>query len=373
MNLDFNVFNIIMFAGIIQGFLFGIVVLTSKGFSDKVNRFLALTIITLSFNNLYYWFIDIGLEVHFKEITLFYLPWHLLFPITFYIYVNDYVGDKIGKYAVWILFSPFLISSITHISINTIYDLTNDIPFWIKVFYIGEEYLAFTIALLVGFLSYNKLKRVMKENSKIDVEWLKKLLRAGLILCVLWSAMYTVSIKFNIEGLKLYYPIWLGISIMFYWIGYRGLYQFKLAKDRKAISMLLQEVKKNIEPEEISPSKVKNQLFNSFLNLIENKHFYRKQNLTLDSTAKKLKTNRTHLSKIVNQVTGKRFDEIISEYRVNEAKKLLCAPDAGKYKVEAIGYEVGFAHVSTFYSTFKKYTGVSPAKFRKEHKHVEAH
>ncbi len=109
-------------------------------------------------------------------------------------------------------------------------------------------------------------------------------------------------------------------------------------------------------------------LFIKFTALLTHKFFYRKQNLTLDSTAKKLKTNRSTLSKIVNQVTGKRFDEIISEYRINEAKKLLCAPNAAKYKVEAIGSEVGFAHVSTFYSTFKKYTGVSPAKFREDYK-----
>ncbi|WP_282086665.1 helix-turn-helix transcriptional regulator [Aquimarina algiphila] len=358
-----------IFAGIVQGFLFGTVVLTSKAFNNKVNKYLALTIISLSFNNLYYWFIDIGIEQQFKEINLFYLPWHLLFPVVFYLYVNEYTNDKIKKSYIWMLFAPFLASSLAHILINIFHPSTENYPLGIIIFYIVEEYLAFIIALLVGILSFQKLKKAKKENIKINVAWLKTLLRVGLILCLIWLSVYTISIKFSLEGLKLYYPIWLGISIMFYWIGYRGLYQFMLARDRKAISLLLNEIKNSVEPLKIDSNKLEKQtaenpIFREFKDLVEKKHIYRKQDITLDLIAKKLKTNRSTLSKLINQVSGKKFTDFINDYRIEEAKRLLHTPNFDNYKISAIGYEVGFNHPSTFYSTFKKYTGVSPAKFR---------
>jgi len=243
-DLDFNFFNILIFAGIVQGVIFGMVVLTSKAFSGKANTYLALTIISLSMNNLYYWLIDIGLERYFSEISLSYLPWHLFFPVAFYIYVLWYIKEQVKKHLFLILLIPFLISSFTHITTNILYYFSNEYPSWIKFFYISEEYIAFIGALLIGFMSFKKLKEAKTKNSKINIKWLNILLRAGLLLCIVWVIIYSLAIKFSLGGLKLYYPIWLGISVMFYWIGYRGLYQFRLAKDRKAISLLLNEISK---------------------------------------------------------------------------------------------------------------------------------
>ncbi|WP_103863399.1 AraC family transcriptional regulator [Aquimarina sp. I32.4] len=369
MNLNFNFFNIIIFAGIVQGFLFSIVVLTSKAFKDRANKYLALTIISLSLNNLYYWLIDIGLETQYEEVNLFYLPWHLLFPITFYMYVYEYVSDKIKKHILWFLITPFLASSVTHILINIFRNPTENYPFWVEIFYISEEYLAFIIALSVGFLAYKKLKIAKNRNPKINIKWLNILLRSGLILCLIWVVIYSLATKFSLGGLKLYYPIWLGISIMFYWIGYRGLYQFKLAKDRKAISELLKEISSNENPQRLNNRNAEeyteeHPIFRKFKDLVEKEHIYRNQDITLDSLAKKLKTNRSTLSGLINQVSGQKFTDYINEYRVEEAKTLLTNPDFDKYKISAIGYEVGFNHVSTFYSVFKKYTGVTPTKFK---------
>ncbi len=365
MSLDFNFFNIIIFAGIVQGFLFSIVVLTSKAFSGKANKYLALTIISLSLNNLYYWFIDIGLETEFEEINLFYLPWHLFFPITFYMYVYEYVNDRMKKHALWILFTPFLASSVTHILINIFRNPVENYPFWIEVFYISEEYLAFILALSIGFLSFKKLKKAKKQDAKINIEWLNILLRSGLILCLIWLVIYSLATKFSLGGLKLYYPIWLGISIMFYWIGYRGLYQFQLAKDRKAISLLLKEISnRGISNHKIEEYTEEHPIFIKFKDLVEKKHIYRNQELTLDSLAKKLKTNRSTLSGLINQVSQQRFTDFINVYRVEEAKELLKNPDFDKYKISAIGFEVGFNRAGTFYDVFKKHTGVTPTKFR---------
>ncbi len=156
---------------------------------------------------------------------------------------------------------------------------------------------------------------------------------------------------------------------MFYWIGYRGLYQFKLAKDRKAINELLKEISANENHSRLNNRNVEeytenHPIFRKFKDLVEKERVYRQQDLTLDSMAVLLETNRSTLSKLINQVSEKRFTDFINTYRIEEAKELLGNPDFDKYKISAIGFEVGFNRAGTFYDVFKKYTGVTPTKFK---------
>ncbi len=398
MNLDFNFFNIVIFAGVVQGFLFGTVVLTSKAFSGTANKYLALTIISLSFNNLYYWFIDIGLETQFEKISLFYLPWHILFPVFFYLYVYEYVNEKMRKHIRWLLFIPFIVSSVTHILINIFHNPSHDYPLWIEIFYISEEYLAFILALSIGFLSFKKLKRAKKENAKINIVWLNILLRSGIILCCIWLLVYTLAIKFSLGGLKLYYPIWLGISIMFYWIGYRGLYQFKLTRDSEAINSLLKEIskKKIYNPEtdnsieegrfkkvkegikvpdsvsklsrsksennELPLSTVKNIL--KALDNFEQEKLFLEKDLTLNTLAKKLNTNSSYLSKVINTYKHKNFATYLNELRIHHAVYMLHNEDKlHLYTIEAIADIMGYNNGESFSLAFRKITGFYPSHF----------
>lgn len=70
-----------------------------------------------------------------------------------------------------------------------------------------------------------------------------------------------------------------------------------------------------------------------------------------------------HISQVVNEEFQKNFYEFINYYRVEEAKKLLKDPDYKNFTYTAIGFEVGFNSKSTFYTAFKKLTGVTPAQF----------
>ena len=60
----------------------------------------------------------------------------------------------------------------------------------------------------------------------------------------------------------------------------------------------------------------------------------------------------------------KNFALFINEYRVAEAKQLL--QENNQFTLESIGFEAGFSSKSTFYATFKKLVGKTPAAFKKE-------
>jgi AraC-like DNA-binding protein len=73
------------------------------------------------------------------------------------------------------------------------------------------------------------------------------------------------------------------------------------------------------------------------------------------------------LSQAINQKEGKNFFDFINTYRVEEAKSMLSNLKFNHHSVEGIGYECGFNTKATFYSTFKKQTGETPAEYKKRH------
>lgn len=80
--------------------------------------------------------------------------------------------------------------------------------------------------------------------------------------------------------------------------------------------------------------------------LIGEKELFLNPNLTLDETAKEMKTSKHLLSQYLNEKLGKSFTNFINEYRIEKAKELL--QHKNNYTIEGLGYECGFNSKSTF-------------------------
>ena len=89
---------------------------------------------------------------------------------------------------------------------------------------------------------------------------------------------------------------------------------------------------------------------------------YRTNNLSLDDLANHITYNRYKISEVVNTHFSKNFYNLLNHYRIKEAKELLIADT--HLSVKAVMYEVGFNSKNSFYSAFKKDTGLSPNDFR---------
>lgn len=98
--------------------------------------------------------------------------------------------------------------------------------------------------------------------------------------------------------------------------------------------------------------------------LMEGERLFLRPDLDLDTVAGRLGSNRTHVSQVVNQGLGTRFDELVNRYRVEEAERLLCDPDLDHLTVEAIGERAGFSSRSAFYEAFRRQTGSTPGQYR---------
>jgi len=103
------------------------------------------------------------------------------------------------------------------------------------------------------------------------------------------------------------------------------------------------------------------------LNRLEVSHFFLRKDCTLHSTAKKLKTNTSYLSKIINTHKEKNFKEYINELRINYAiEQIRENPKFRLYTITAIAQELGYKSTNTFTNAFKKYTGLSISYYIKQ-------
>jgi len=103
---------------------------------------------------------------------------------------------------------------------------------------------------------------------------------------------------------------------------------------------------------------------NKLLTLMHEEKVFTDENISLDVMARHLSLPPSKFSRFMNVFMDSDFRNYINKFRVEEAKRLLKAePDLG---IKHICYEVGFQSASTFHDAFKKFTGTSPAKYRKQ-------
>lgn len=86
------------------------------------------------------------------------------------------------------------------------------------------------------------------------------------------------------------------------------------------------------------------------------------ENLKLEIIAPLFGYNNSYLGKIFTKQVGENFNSYLDRVRIEHSKKLL---RSNTLKVYEIAEKVGYKNVDYFHKKFKKYTGVSPAEFRK--------
>lgn len=117
------------------------------------------------------------------------------------------------------------------------------------------------------------------------------------------------------------------------------------------------------------PSDKLSNLLSRFTTLMIEQKLFTDPSLTVASVADRLGTNRTYLSKTINESTGKTFTQLINDYRIREAIAQMSDFEANK-PLKQIAAEVGFSSLSTFYATFQSSTGMTPARYRLKLKEI---
>lgn len=119
------------------------------------------------------------------------------------------------------------------------------------------------------------------------------------------------------------------------------------------------------------PENKANDLMMRFTTLMMEQKLFCDPSITVGGVAETLATNRTYLSRAINESTGKTFTQVVNEYRIREAIARITDLEAN-IPLKQICFDVGFSALSTFYSTFQTITGMTPARYRSNLKQMES-
>lgn len=271
-----------------------------------------------------------------KELLLF-LPFTLVMLLAIYYRYQLIVKQKPPKY------SSFL----------------DGIPTW-------SEYIAIAGSILVCVYLYLRVTKHIKESSfstkKIapQLQWFKMILIAQFFSISLWTYS-EISFGSGDEN-HYYYPLWIVLSVIIYWMGHVGIYKYGITQERKKIRS-----EKRLSYSVAEKQAKKSEAIKSLQQYIIEEKNYLNPQLTLEKTAQALHLSQGHLSKLINTELQQSFKEYLNNLRVEEAKLYLQNPEFSNYTLVAIGLEAGFNSKSAFNASFKKVTGLTPSQFKSHH------
>lgn len=365
----------IIFAGTIQGFVFGFVYLFSKKYKGIHTFYLTALIIAFSYNNLQFVLSDAGIISGRRMYETFYIPVGSLIPVFVYFYVLVFLDPsrKIEK-ILKLLYIPFFI----FLSLIAIPYKIEAILGTLEPHYTTYRFLngiqssfslLYTLALiLISFITVVRFKKknLQEQHLKIvpsdlELKWLQNTLFILFVLTCFWA--FALINFFSDPKLEFYFRfLWLGLSFVIYYLGHFGIYKYGITKDRKKIREATHRSVSYAIQEKTKPKNDHIAVLKTIL--IDEKRFLN-PTLSLEMLAKELQLSKSHLSRIINTELGTSFSEYINSLRVEEAKMHLQNPEFSKYTVVAIGLEAGFSSKTTFNNAFKKFTGFTPSQYRK--------
>jgi len=107
------------------------------------------------------------------------------------------------------------------------------------------------------------------------------------------------------------------------------------------------------------------ELFARIEYLMQTEGVYRQNDLTIERLAERLDTNRTYISRAINQQAGKAFSSYVNSYRIDEAVRRLSDVDDDT-PLKALAQMLGYNHLQTFYTSFQSAIGMPPSKYREK-------
>ncbi|WP_225087103.1 helix-turn-helix domain-containing protein [Pectobacterium colocasium] len=117
-------------------------------------------------------------------------------------------------------------------------------------------------------------------------------------------------------------------------------------------------------PEAPPATEDEHQLAKTVDDVIRTHALYTDPNMTLQRLSRRMGIPLRRLSETINRVHGRNFSQVMNEYRIEEAKRLLSQTDA---RITDIMLESGFQTKSNFNREFLRLTGMSPSVWRSQY------
>jgi putative ABC transport system permease protein len=364
-----NLYDLVFLGTIFIGLTFTLLLWFTKGINQTANRFLALALATIVLWMVWVLGIDIRLGSYFPRWSWLPLQFSLTLGPLIYFYVLKITRPEYKfRWKNLLHFSPLLLQQgilVLEIkeSIRTGAATYNTLTFQqmspvlhLAAFISVSTYLYWSFRLIDRFYQRLKFNNV-SDRYRYELRWLHRLLAAFGLLWLLWIP-YTAMDYFYYHyqlGIPAYYPLYLLLAIMMIWIAARA-----FLKQQIAVLVQAPPISKTLSPAALKQKGI------WLKKAMEANLFYQDAELSLGSLAEKLDMHPHELSRIINIVLKKNFNDFINEYRIREVARKMQDPAYDRLTLLGIALDAGFNSKSTFNRTFRQMTGKSPAEYKND-------
>ncbi|PKV51448.1 AraC-like DNA-binding protein [Aquimarina sp. MAR_2010_214] len=244
-----------------------------------------------------------------------------------------------------------------------------------KGIFINAIHIHFLIYIIAIFIILYKAKKIFLENySQANIDIYKWLFQLNVLISIIFGFGIFKNIfrTFSTDIQSLHFTriiITLLLLGFICWIILKGLYNPKIFR---GIDSTLKPVNNLITTNQSSSTtKIIDNTIQQQVDLLkaymEEKHPYLNPTLTIQNLAEQIHIPSRELSVLINHHLNQHFFDFVNEYRIQHAMDILKDPTKKQVTVLEILYEVGFNSKSSFNTSFKKYAGVTPTQYRKNH------
>ncbi|MEM9821008.1 MAG: helix-turn-helix transcriptional regulator [Bacteroidota bacterium] len=360
---------ILLSIGFIQGIVYGTILFRSTQYNKIANRVLAIILFLLSYRLWVQIMRLFGLGYYdgwyYVMIDLSWVHGALIY---FYTKAQTQTNFQLRRKDM-MHFLPVVLQICFSIFVrlqNLYWDGTRESLSWLGyygyVVWMNNSTIYVVASILIIFYAYQSRKLLNTVDEKLTIggtklAWLKRITNSfliyfALVLLVLLVDLFAFKIanedSYYYFTRFYYYPFFIGIAIITYWIGLEG---FSRRNDPE-VSLKNAVNHKDLDRLKAISERLKHAMSQDKL--------YKNQDLSLNSLADQLDIKPYLISKSLSEVFNKRFNDFVNEYRVKEVQSLLKDPQYSRYTLLSLAMEAGFNSKSSFNRAIKKQLGISP-------------
>lgn len=241
---------------------------------------------------------------------------------------------------------------------------------WINQF-VSVLHILFQILCITYYLRLErKLYEEYSEVESIRIKWLKQFLIFSLTI-VTFGVIIFFAKAWNLRVLEQFYHAhFIGVVFLFYWLSYKALtnpvifgFHFVGSPNQQQEQSVKQISEKYLKAS-VSPERLQI-IFDEVQHALQSKKLYTKNNLTLSELSQSISIPHHQVSHAINAKFNGNFFDLINDYRVTEFKRLALDSTKKHMTLLGIAQEAGFNSKASFYSIFKKKTGMTPSEYVK--------
>jgi AraC-like DNA-binding protein len=110
----------------------------------------------------------------------------------------------------------------------------------------------------------------------------------------------------------------------------------------------------------------KEEVLKKLTELLEQKKYFTKNTISLADIAKSINEQPHHVSQVINEKLDKNFFDLLSYYRIEEAKRILKQESSQNLTIEEIAEQVGYNSKAAFNKAFKESTRMTPSEYKRQ-------